>query len=124
MRTLQQPVFILCVALFAINQLLEWRGVYLQPINFYLDDLLCMPVVLTIVLAGERLYFGDNGFILPVKYVAVAVVLFSLWFEVVLPLFSATYTSDILDVLFYSLGAILFLATINRPLMQSGRHYK
>lgn len=116
MRTLAHPVFIVCITLFCLNQWLEHQQVYFKPLNNYLDDVLCMPVVLTFALTAERLYFRNPAFVFAPAYSVVAVVSFSICFELVLPSFSAAYTSDILDVLFYSLGAILFCFTINRPL--------
>lgn len=116
MRTLAHPVFIVCVALFCLNQWLEYQQLYLKPLNHYLDDVLCMPVVLTFALTAERLYFHNPAFVFAPAYSVVAVVLFSICFELVLPAFSASYTSDALDVVFYSLGALLFHFTVNEPL--------
>ena len=114
MRTFTHPVFIVCLVLFGLNQLLEWQQIYIAPLHHYLDDLLCMPLVLTIALAAERLYFGNYSFVLPLKYSCWAVLLFSAFFEEFLPRFSSIYTADSWDVLCYSCGAVVFYFTINK----------
>lgn len=116
MRTFAHPVFIVCLLLFCLNQLLEWQQIYIALLPAYLDDALCMPLVLTIALAAERGYFGNYSLVLPLKYSVWAVLLFGIYFELLLPLISPVYTSDALDVLFYSIGAIVFQLTINKPL--------
>jgi hypothetical protein len=121
MRTFSQPLFILCLLLFCLNQVLEWQHIFISPLYQYLDDLLCMPLVLTISLATERLYFGNYNFTLPPKYSLVAVLVFSVYFEVVLPLLSPVYTADVLDVLCYTFGVMVFHRTVNRPLAQAGK---
>jgi hypothetical protein len=118
MGTFRNPVFIICAALFMLNRLLEWQGVFIALLPSYLDDLLCLPVTLTIILAVERLYFKLPAFIMPVKYSWWAIIAFSVVFEGVLPLLSDRYTADVLDVFFYSLGALIFILTINKPLPQ------
>lgn len=117
MRTLQHPVFLISFFLFCANQILELTGIYIEPLFGYLDDLLCMPLVLTLILAAERAYFDARRFVLPWHYTLAAVVLFSLTFEGLLPLFSQRHTADLLDVLAYSGGALLFHFTVNKPLL-------
>lgn len=114
MRTFAHPVFIACLTLFCLNQLLEWQHVYIAPLHSYLDDVLCMPVVLTVALAAERVYFGNYSFVLPLYYSLWAVLLFSIFFELLLPRLSDLYTADVWDVLCYSCGAVLFHFSINK----------
>ncbi|MBB6609553.1 hypothetical protein H7F15_00750 [Pontibacter sp. Tf4] len=116
MRTLTHPVFIGSLLLFLLNQVLELQQVHIKLLAHYLDDLLCMPVVLTIALTAERLYFRNPAFVFAPVYSVVAVVLFSICFELVLPAFSSKYTADALDMVFYSLGALIFQVTVNKPL--------
>jgi hypothetical protein len=116
MRTLRHPLFLICVLLFLINQLLEQAHVFIPLLFSYLDDLLAMPIVLTLILAAERAYFGDNSFVLPPAWVVLAILAFSVFFELVLPPFFPKHTADWLDVLAYALGALLFHITINKPL--------
>ncbi|MEJ8802558.1 hypothetical protein [Pontibacter sp. H249] len=114
MKVLQHPLFIACLLLFCLNQVLENNGVYVWPLHTHLDDFLCLPLTLTIILAAERVYFQNPAFILPKRYLVIAAVLFSLMFEVILPLFAARYTADPWDVIAYAAGALLFQLSINR----------
>ncbi|MFD2513967.1 hypothetical protein ACFSRY_08830 [Pontibacter locisalis] len=120
MKTLCHPLFLLCLLLFGLNQLLELSKVYVWPLYTHLDDLLVLPITLTIALAAERAYFNSHGFVLPLRYSLLAFVLFSAVFEGVLPLISQKYTADALDVVAYALGTAAFQLLINRPLKNHG----
>jgi len=105
----------LCCILALANQLLERSGVYIRPLHAYLDDVLVMPLVLTIALAVERAYFSNPRFVLPRHYVWLALLLFSVVFEVILPPFSTAYTADVFDVGAYALGGLAFQYILNKP---------
>lgn len=115
MKVLQHPVFILCAALWIINQLLELNSVYVWPLHAYLDDLICFPLILTFILAVQRSYFKNDKMIMPISKTAFAVAAFAFCFELVLPRFREVYTADVLDVIAYSIGAIIFQLFINKP---------
>ncbi|WP_299706216.1 magnesium citrate secondary transporter [uncultured Pontibacter sp.] len=119
MRTLRHPVFLVSVVLFLVNQALEQTGVFFPLLFSYLDDLLAMPIVLTIILAAERIYFRKDDFVLPLAWISGAVAAFSVFFELILPPFSQKHTADWLDVVAYAVGAVLFHFTVNRPLCVS-----
>lgn len=80
----------------------------------YLDDLLCLPLVLGATLMAHRLRSGDRNLILPASHGLFAVALFSLCFEVILPRLAPRYTSDPWDVVMYAAGFALFQLGINR----------
>lgn len=73
----------------------------------YLDDLICIPIVLFIVQFVHR-YIDKNDFILPISHIILSVAFFSVIFEIILPRFSLRYIGDSLDVVFYLTGAIIF----------------
>lgn len=116
MRTLRHPLFLLCLLLFGISQLLEQLKILIWPVYTHLDDLVCLPVSLTVVLAAERAYFCAPKYILPLRFTLLALLLFSIVFEVTLPLFSEKYTADVLDIVAYAIGAIAFHNFTNKPL--------
>lgn len=112
-RTLSNPTFLLCVALAATNQVLEKAlGILIPVVHSYLDDLLCFPIVLTLGLAMYR-YFKPN-YELTAWHIWPIVTIYSVYFEWYLPQTSTVYTADILDVLMYVLGALIFQRFINR----------
>ena len=115
MRTLLHPLFLACLALFCLNQALERAQVYIWPLHTYLDDLLCLPLTLRMVLAVQHLYFQDRNMVLPVRHVVFAVAAYSVCFELLLPFYKTLYTADVLDVLAYMLGGVLFHIYLNKP---------
>ncbi|MBW7466273.1 hypothetical protein ABID22_000054 [Pontibacter aydingkolensis] len=116
MKTLRHPIFLASLLLFCLNQVLELLHIYIWPLHTHLDDLLCMPVILTLILAAERLYFRNPYFVLPRHYIVVSVLLFSIVFEGILPLLAAKYTADAWDIVAYVVGALIFHKNINRSM--------
>lgn len=112
-KTLANPVFLACVVLAAVNQILEKGfGVFLPIIHAYLDDLLCFPIVLTLGLAMYK-YF-KRKYKLSAWHIWPTVIVYSVYFEWYLPQTSTAYTADALDVLMYVLGTLIFQQFINR----------
>ncbi|CAN5919513.1 hypothetical protein BH24BAC1_BH24BAC1_07630 [soil metagenome] len=115
-RLLIHPYFLLCCGLFLANQVAERTGQGLPLLSAYLDDLLCLPIVLTLtLLLMQRYVMRDMGYGLPDSYLALAVLMFSVFFEGLLPLLSPVYVRDPVDVLAYAAGALLFRQGLNRP---------
>ncbi|HLU90748.1 MAG TPA: hypothetical protein VKZ51_13000 [Cyclobacteriaceae bacterium] len=115
MSVLKNPFFILSCVLFWVNQYLEKvRQIFIPFVHSYLDDLLLMPVALGITLQIYRwIHPAKEKFAFTKVQIAVAVIYFSILFEGLLPLWSDLYTRDLLDVVFYSIGAVLFYFLIN-----------
>ncbi len=87
----------------------------LRWVRSYLDDVLCLPVVLAAVLATLRLHRRRPGLTLPLSVGLVALAGYALWFEGVLPLLDSRATADVRDVPAYGAGLVLFMVWINRP---------
>ena len=115
-RSLRHPLFITCVLLFCLNRVLEQAQVYVWPLYAYLDDLLSMPLTLGLILAVQRAYFNKQEMTIPVAHVVAAITAFAVCFELLLPLYKPLYTADVLDVLAYIVGAVVFHIFMNRPL--------
>ena len=108
------PLFWVLAALYLAHRLLAWLSVPLPAwVRHYLDDLLCLPLVLTTTLFLIRLLFGSatrfSG-----GHVAFAVVYVSLAFEVFFPLFLPRYTADLADVVLYAAGGWIFYRYLNK----------
>ncbi|MCF8276260.1 MAG: hypothetical protein K9J17_05940 [Flavobacteriales bacterium] len=111
-RTLSNPIFLLAVLLAAINQTLEKGfGIFLPVIHSYLDDLLCLPIVLTLGLAVYR-YFWPN-YRLTHSHTLPVLVVYSVYFEWYLPKGCLLVTSDIFDLIAYIIGWAIFNYSIN-----------
>jgi hypothetical protein len=112
---IKNKIFISSVILFLLHQFLQ-KGLNnnIPIIHEYLDDLLCMPVVLTLTLFAFRKFVVKNEmFSFSLGQVVWAVIYFSIIFEIALPYFSSQYTSDPVDVIAYSIGAFVFYKKIN-----------
>ena len=93
-----------------------WLHLPLPPLlSSYLGDVLCMPLLLSLLLAAHRLLINPAG-TLPVAWLVGAWLYVAVWFEGLLPLWSATAVADPLDVLAYALGTWVFHHWLNRPL--------
>ena len=116
MEILRSPVFVISCILFGAHQALnKLFHVSVPYLDLYLDNLLAMPIILTLLLAERRILFRrGKGYRLPVLDVIVATIYIIFIAEVVFPLLSERFTTDWWDVLFYVLGSVLFLLTINR----------
>ncbi|RAU81791.1 hypothetical protein DP923_13910 [Pontibacter arcticus] len=94
----------------------SWRWLALpRPwwIINYLDDLLCLPLVLTITLYLLRLFYGSE-LRLAWYHVVFTVVYFILAFEVFFPGFMPRYTSDWVDGVLYAIGGMIFYRFLNK----------
>jgi uncharacterized protein YjeT (DUF2065 family) len=93
---------------------LEKAGYSLPFLRNYLNDLLCMPLVLSLTLFLQRTFPCRRPNHVFTKYqVGIAVAYYAVGFEGVLPLFMPRYTADGLDVVAYVLGGIFFYRFIN-----------
>jgi hypothetical protein len=81
----------------------------------YVTDVLCLPLVLGIVLFSQRKIRAANELVLPRWHGLAAVVIYSLYFEWLLPGWDARATADLWDCLSYLMGWLLFESLINRP---------
>lgn len=114
MKLLTHPLFAGSVVLFVLNQIIEYLGIFIPFIHSYLDDLLFMPIVLTLSLLLQRIILGWK-YRLSTIHLLFSFVYVSVVMEVVLPLIYSRFIADPFDVLMYGSGIILFQMLLNRP---------
>ena len=116
MKVLKSPVFIICTLLFILHQLMQKvMDIHFPLFDRYLDNLLAMPIILTLLMIERRYLLGRKGvYQLSVLEIVIATGVIILVAEIVFPLLSRDFTTDWWDVLFYSLGSLVFYFTINR----------
>jgi hypothetical protein len=121
MTVFKNPFFFIPVLIFVVNQVLErYFKLFLSFAHSYLDDLLAIPVILGITLQIYRkIHPRKDNFSFTKTQILVAVIYVSVVFEWILPRFSTTYISDILDACCYFAGGFYFFFLINRP--EAGR---
>ena len=77
-------------------------------ISHYFADLLCMPLLLSVVVIGMRGVKKDPNLILPGSMIVMAVLYVAFVFEYWLPLHWSRYTADVFDLLMYGVGGLGF----------------
>lgn len=77
-------------------------------VNNYLNDLLCIPLVLGALIFIIRKIKHDPKFKLPLGFIFILSSYYAVFFEYYLPKINSRYTSDWIDVVLYFLGGILF----------------
>ena len=109
-RYLRDPLFVSCFALYFANR---WLFKPWLPNAFsqcYLNDLICIPFWVPIMLYGmHRLHLRANDAPPQSHEILLPLILWSFVFEYWLPytpLFQGRVTSDYTDILFYTLGAL------------------
>lgn len=114
---LRNTWFWLFLSLFIGHQILErLLHIRIEWLDNYLDDLLCMPILLGGWLAEQYDLFGRKR-LRRIEIFALWVVV-SLVFEGLLPYWSPRYTADGWDAVCYALGSWLFYRLIQERVEQ------
>jgi hypothetical protein len=74
-----------------------------------MDDILCIPIVLHISRYIMKMLNNEKSFEISFFHITSAIILFSIIFEFLLPSISQNYTADILDILCYCFGGVVFI---------------
>ncbi|MFV8281690.1 hypothetical protein ACNKXS_09105 [Christiangramia marina] len=107
---LLNATFILYVLIFLLFEALKFTGVHFPEwTTSYLNDFLCMPIILTICLKMAHYLTKDRSIKISIAQALVLTCFYAIYFELILPQFVDRYTADLVDVLLYFIGATLFL---------------
>lgn len=94
-------------------------GYPLPLINGYIDDAIAIPIIANLGLWFQRVFiFKTNYYVLSPWHIIFIVAYVTLIFEILLPLYSKTYTADWIDVLLYMISGLFFFKVLNKPIMQ------
>jgi hypothetical protein len=110
------------VAVFFLVRLGEAHGSAPGWVRNYGDDFLCLPLVLSLVLAIHRLTGHGSRTTLPVLHSLLALGIFAVYFEGVLPHTGSGSVADPLDVLMYLAGFLVFHFGLNRNVEERSDH--
>lgn len=103
----------LLLLIFLFNQLIEKFGFYIPVIHSYLDDVLAIPITLSVT--KYIMYFLHNPTyksLYTSLQVGIVVVMFSLYFEWYLPLVYTIHYRDFIDIICYAFGGVYYLEYI------------
>jgi hypothetical protein len=88
----------------------------------YLDSLVLMPVLLTLLLAERQILFITRAsYHLPVTDVIIATIYISFIAEWLFPRLSERFTADWLDVVCYFAGSLIFVVVNREKISGLGR---
>ncbi|MGV3539276.1 MAG: hypothetical protein ACO1OQ_05665 [Rufibacter sp.] len=109
-----RPLFWGLAVIYASHILWRWLDLP-RPgwVQVYLDDLLCLPLVLTLTLFAMRFFFGPRVRF-SLYHVLFTVLYFSIAFEYFFPKFLPRYTGDWVDVILYAAGGWIFYRFLNK----------
>lgn len=79
-----------------------------ELVNNYVNDLLCMPLLLGALTFLLRRLKGDKDFRFSLLFVLFMASYYSVYFEYYLPKVNPRYTADWIDVVLYFTGAIAY----------------
>lgn len=85
------------------------------PIQFYLLDLIAVPILAQLGLWWMRLIKGNPNELLSIWHVIFIVASLSLVFEIYMPKHQTRYIADVWDILMYFLGGLFFYFVMNKP---------
>lgn len=77
-------------------------------VNNYLNDLLCMPIVLALIQTIIRLSEKHKHYKIPLYLIFIIAIYYSIYFEWFMPKYNQRYTADSIDVFLYFIGGIGF----------------
>src|SRR5690606_17399771 len=103
-------LFWMCSVLFLLHQYIQKITTVSFPlIHSYLDPLLFMPILLTLITWERRLIYKNRSYTLPLTHIFGYFLLVSILCEVVFPMWTEGMTADVWDVLCYALGTFLYI---------------
>jgi len=102
-------LFLFLILIYVAGRILRSEKIIIPWINSYLSDVLCLPIILSLIQFLIQKYIIRNpGYRLGIYHIILTIVYFSLVFEWYLPKHNPHFTYDPLDILAYSLGGVLF----------------
>lgn len=107
--------FSICMLVFTTLQVLLIKQVEVPFwATAYINDFLCMPIVLTTCLFVVHLIKRDRSIRLSLFSILSLTIFYAVYFEVVLPRINPRYTADLIDVLMYFSGSLIFYLLQNK----------
>jgi hypothetical protein len=111
MSELKSPLFLLSIALFVLHQVLQLcLRIHTPLIDDYLDNLLAMPIILTLFhIECKYLFKRGADFQLPLSWIWTATIYVCIVSEIFFPALSSRFTFEWLDLIFFFAGAALYV---------------
>lgn len=109
-------LFTTFLVLFWTHWLLQRNGYVIPIVHAYMDDFICIPIMLfPLLLVYRKWLVRSPGYTFPLSYVLMAWIVLCVVFEIILPIQNKAHISDPIDMVLYGLGGCVFWA------MQKGK---
>jgi hypothetical protein len=106
---LRDPLFLAMIAVYLLNRVLFEPFLRIDFLNFYVNDLICIPILIPPMLFAARRFHLRSHDLPPLTHeIVIPVIVWSILFEILLPqteFWRRWVTGDPYDVLCYVLGA-------------------
>lgn len=100
---------VVCILLFLMHQYVQKVLLISLPfVDSYLDDVLCVPIFLSVLLLERRFLLKNPNYTFSIFEIGVYVLVMGCVFEFGFPRWSAAFTQDYWDFLAYGVGGVLF----------------
>jgi hypothetical protein len=110
------PGFGFLLGVFVVNQLIEARGIYIPYVHAYLDDLIAVPIMMSgMLMFQQQLTYRKPSYTFSIWHIVFMVALLSWYFEWYAPGRKANHFADIIDVVAYAIGGVVFYFWQNKP---------
>lgn len=110
MKTIKHPFFIVIYAIYLSYYIIKQTDLSVPVfVSSYLADLLCIIIVNTFALWLIRKIKNLPHYEFSIGTVSLSVLLFSVYFEVVLPQVNSYHVADVWDVLCYLISGFVYL---------------
>lgn len=88
-------------------------------LTFYFEDLIALPIILkTALLLIQSISKSWRFYRISLRDLLIITLLFSLYYEGILPILSENFTADWLDLVCYFIGSASFYLILNTPMIQ------
>lgn len=105
-RLSYMPIF--CSVAILVHVAQQWGGILPVWANNYLNDFLCMPIVLFLCQYAVRKLKADDQIRLSLPLILTVTLYYAIYFEYYMPHVNLRYTADSLDIVLYFSGALFF----------------
>ena len=115
-KRMSRSIFIVLVLSYVLLKIAVYAGVQLPEVVLnYWADLICIPIFLFLSEGFMARLYPSRFDRISLAHILSMVVIMSVCFELLLPIYSQAYTADGVDVLMYVIGgALYYAATVKR----------
>lgn len=116
-RLIFQPLLSPWVTVFGVVciviELLQHFQITIPYFHYWANDLIAIPLILSLTVSLKRMIFQDIHFTLSPIQIIFVFIYVSVLFELILPAYSSKYTGDLADVFCYGLGTLFYQTVMN-----------